>query len=92
MPQQKRRNVLAIGVNPDEFGRVAPFLARDAFDVDRFPSGSGALELTAQVAIEVLLVRFPLPDLELDRFLAEIRQPQSPCLSSPIACQRALPS
>ncbi len=84
MPPQKRRNVLAIGVDPEEFGRVAPFLARDAFDVDRFPSGSGALELTSQVVIEVLLVRYPLPDLELDRFLAEVRQPQSPCLKSPI--------
>ena len=47
MSQSKRRNVLAIGVDPEEFARVAPFLGRDAFDVDRFPSGSGALELTA---------------------------------------------
>jgi Tfp pilus assembly protein PilZ/CheY-like chemotaxis protein len=84
MPEQKRRNALAIGLDPEEFGRVAPFLERDAFDVDRFPSGTGALELTAEVAIEVLLVRYPLPDLELDRFLAEIRDPESLCLSSPI--------
>ncbi len=84
MPENKRRNVLAIGVDPEEFARVAPFLAREAFDVDRFPSGSGALELTGQVAIEVLLVRYPLPDLELDRFLGEIRRLGSPCLRSPI--------
>ncbi len=79
-----RRNVLVIGVGPEEFGRVAPFLARDAFDVDRFPSGSGALELTAHVSIEVLLVRYPLPDMDLGVFLQAVRQPESKCLSSPI--------
>ncbi len=80
----KRRNVLVIGVSPEEFGRVAPFLGRDAFDVDRFPSGSGALELTAQVSIEVLMVRYPLPDMDLGAFLQAVRQPDSKCLQSPI--------
>ncbi len=80
----KRRNVLVIGVSPEEFGRVAPFLARDAFDVDRFPSGTGALELTAHVSIEVLLVRYPLPDMDLGVFLQAVRQPDSRCLASPI--------
>ncbi len=79
-----RRNVLVIGVSPGEFGRVAPFLARDAFDVDRFPSGTGALELTSQVSIEVLLVRYPLPDMDLGVFLQSVRQPESKCLTSPI--------
>ncbi len=80
----KRRNVLVIGVSPEEFGRVAPFLARDAFDVDRFPSGTGALELTAHVSIEVLMVRYPLPDMDLGVFLQAVRQPDSRCLTSPI--------
>ena len=80
----QRRNVLVIGVSSEEFGRVAPFLARDTFDVDRFPSGGGALELTAQVAIEILLVRYPLPDMDLGVFLQAVRQPDSRCLSSPI--------
>lgn len=73
-----------IGVSPEEFARVAPFLARDAFDVDRFPSGSGALELTSAVAIEVLLVRYPLPDMDLGVFLQSVRQPGSQCQRSPI--------
>ncbi|MEM7584209.1 MAG: PilZ domain-containing protein [Acidobacteriota bacterium] len=81
---QKRRNVLVIGVDTEEFGRVAPFLARNAFDVDRFPSGSGALELVAHVEIEVLLVRYPLPDMDLGVFLQSVRQPDSRCHRSPI--------
>lgn len=82
--QSKPRSVLVIGVSPTEFDRVAPFLKRDEFDVDRFPTATGALELTAQVAIEVLLVRFPLPDMELDVFLHAIRLPDSLCRRSPI--------
>lgn len=76
---QNRRNVLVIGVNPDEFDRVTPFLGRDAFEVDRFPSASGALELTTRVSFEVLLVRFPLPDMDLYDYLQAVRQEGSPC-------------
>ncbi len=84
MRATKPRNVLAIGVTTEEFARVAPFLGRDDFDVDRFPSGAGALELTAHVVIEVLLVRYPLPDLELTEFLGTVRRDDSPCQRSPI--------
>lgn len=80
----KRRNVLVVGVSPDEFERVAPFLERAAFDVDRFPSASGALELLAQVPFEVLIARYPLPDLTLDDFLQAVREDGSPCLHSPL--------
>ena len=74
------RNVLAVGVSPAEFDRMVPFLARESFDVDRFPSASGALELTSQVPFEMLLVRYPLPDMQLETFLHEVRRPESPCL------------
>jgi CheY-like chemotaxis protein len=84
MSQNHRKNVLAIGVTPREFEHVAPFLARGEFDVDRFPTGAGALELTNRVPIAVLLVRYPLPDLEVTEFLDEIRRPESPCRQSPV--------
>lgn len=82
--QNYRRNALAIGLTLEEFDHIAPFLGRDEFDVDRFPSGVGALEIVRRVAIEVLLVRYPLPDMELSEFLTRIRQPDSPCRSSPL--------
>ncbi len=75
---QNRRNVLAIGVTADEFDRVAPFLARNSFEVDRFPSAVGSFELTEKVPFEVLLVRFPLPDMELYDFLQEVRSEVNP--------------
>jgi hypothetical protein len=81
---KNRRNILAIGVTADEFSRVAPFLARDSFEVDRFPSAQGSFELTSEVAFEVLIVRFPLPNMELTDFLQGVRQGGNPNLRSSI--------
>ncbi len=78
------RNVLVIGVSREEYDKVAPFLDRDAFDVDRFPSATGALELLAEVPFEVLLVRHPLHDMELASFLLSVRADGSPCQQAPL--------
>lgn len=82
--KQHARNVLVVGVDPDEFGRVAPFLARDDFDVDRFPGPEGALELLSEISFEVLIVRYPLPDMPLEGFLEAVRAETSPCRSAPL--------
>ena len=84
MTSNKRRNVLVVGVDREEFNRVAPFLDRDSFELDRFPSAQGALELIAHVPFEVLVVRFPPPDIELERFLGEVRAEGRPCQRSPL--------
>lgn len=81
---ENRRKLLAIGVSADEFDRVAPFLGRDSFEVDRFPSAVGSFELTNEVPFEILLVRFPLPDMELYDFLQAVRSDGSPNLKSSI--------
>ncbi|MEM1206438.1 MAG: PilZ domain-containing protein [Acidobacteriota bacterium] len=84
MQRPKTRNVLAIGVSPAEFRQLLPFLDRQSFDVDRFPSAAGALELVTRVGFEMLLVRYPLPDMELTHFLGRVRSPDSPCLRAPL--------
>lgn len=83
-PGSKRRSVLVIGVTAEEFARFAPFLQRDAFEVDRFPGAEGALELIGHVAFEVLIVRFPLPGIDVYAFLQQVRRQDSPCLRSPL--------
>lgn len=82
MMPNSRRNVLAVGLSPEEFQRFVPFLARQSFDVDRFPSAIGAVELVTRIGFELLLVRFPLPDMELTRFLERVREERSPCKRS----------
>ena len=84
MQNTSLRNVLAIGVSQAEFGRIVPFLDRQSFDVDRFPSAVGAVDLISQVPFEMLLVRYPLPDMETEAFLRIVRQEGSPCLRSSI--------
>jgi len=79
-----RRNILVVGVSSDEFARVAPFLQRDAFEIDRFPGGEGALEIIRHVALEVLIVRYPLPGSDIFYFLSQVRDPESPCRRSPL--------
>ncbi len=81
---KNRRNILAIGVTADEFNRVAPFLARDTFEVDRFPSAMGSFELTNEVGFEVLIVRYPLPDMDLVELLQGVRREGNPNLRSSI--------
>lgn len=79
-----RKNILVVGVSSEEYASIAPFLERKDFDVDRFPSGAGAIELITHVGIDVLLVRYPLPDLALVDLLGHIRKPGGPCQSSPV--------
>ncbi|MDA8017640.1 MAG: PilZ domain-containing protein [Thermoanaerobaculia bacterium] len=77
-----RRNVLAVGLSAEEFQRFVPFLSRQSFEVDRFPSALGAVELVTRIAFELLLVRFPLPDMDLAPFLERVREDRSPCKRS----------
>lgn len=82
--EPKRRNILVVGVRADEYERVAPFLDRETFEVDRFPSARGSLELLSRIPFELLMVRFPLFDMVPEEFLAAVRSDQSACLKAPI--------
>jgi response regulator RpfG family c-di-GMP phosphodiesterase len=80
----KRRKLLVIGVDPEEYERVVPFLDRESFDVDRFPSAHGAMELLAEISFEMLIVRYPLPDMQTYSFVEGVRGSAGPCVGSPI--------
>ncbi len=82
--EARRRNVLVIGVDTQEYGRVVPFLDRKTFEVDRFPSALGAMELLEKIAFEMLIVRYPLPDMQTYSFVESVRAGGGPCVRSPI--------
>ncbi len=84
MSESIARNVLLIGVSQEEADRVAPFLGRSGFGVDRFPSASGALELLGQIAFDLLIVRFPLSEINVLEVLQAVRRQDSACLHSPL--------
>lgn len=77
-------NVLLVGVSAEEAGRIAPFLGRSGFEVDRFPSPEGALALIEQIPFELLVVRFPLEGMNALELLRKVRKEGSACLHSPL--------
>lgn len=76
--------MLVVNVDTELFEKIAPLLHRGTFGVDRFPRAGAALELVSRVPVDVLLVGYPLPDIELQQFLDAVRAPSSPCRQSPL--------
>jgi hypothetical protein len=68
-----RKNILAVGIEPALFDEIAPPLLRRIFDVDRVPSPTAALELVSMVPFSALVLKFPLPELSTDDFIAAVR-------------------
>lgn len=81
---QRQRRILAVGMEPELFGRIESLLNRSYFEVDRVPRGESASELCAVIPFDLMLVRFPLPDIPLANLLAAVRIPGAPCAGSQI--------
>ncbi|RLE35772.1 MAG: hypothetical protein DRJ61_02465 [Acidobacteria bacterium] len=90
------RNVLVVGVEPDFHRRFEPLLKRRHFDVDRVTEAGCALALVQAVAIDVLVLRYPLGNPSVESLLQSIRSAESPCkrsavlvLASPVDLKKA---
>lgn len=83
-PETRRRNLLVIGVDAAVYAKIAPVLERVDFEVDRFPSAAGVLDLVERIPFMVLIAGFPLPDLPVQELLDAVRRPGSPCRRSPL--------
>ena len=79
-----RRSLLVVNADQELFDKIAPLLDRQELEVDRFPRARGALELVSRVVVDVLVVGYPLPDIDTAEFLNAIRRPNSPCRHSPL--------
>jgi uncharacterized protein (TIGR02266 family) len=82
MQQDGKRRILTVGLTVEEYARIALVFDEGVFEVDRFPGAKGALDLIRDVRVEVLLVRYPLPDMVLPPFLQTVRH--GPCRRSPV--------
>ena len=72
------RNVLVVGVEADFHRRFEPLLKRRHFDVDRVAEAACALALVQAVAIDVLVLRYPLGKPSTRDLLRVIRAEGSP--------------
>jgi hypothetical protein len=64
--------------------RVQGVLARRAIEVNRVPSGAGALILTGNLNYSLIVVEFPLSDLAVEDFISSIRTLDSTSTNSPV--------
>ncbi len=78
------RNVLVVGVEAGFHRRFEPLLKRRHFDVDRVAEAGCALALIQAVAIDVLVLRFPLGNPSTKDLLGAIRAEGSPCRRSAV--------
>ena len=80
MNQSQR--ILAVVNDQDLYKKLANFLDRSSFEVNRVPSGAGALILVGNLRYDLILVEAPLPDLDLQNFVTAVRTLDSPCAGS----------
>lgn len=80
--QKSRVRVLTVGLSAEELVQIAPSFDRQHFELDRFPSLSGAAELVACQQVDVLLARYTRRGMKLLPFLRAVRAKESPCRHS----------
>lgn len=76
------RRILAVGLEPDLYRRIEALLNRSYFEVDNVPRGEGGRVLCSAIPFDLLIVRFPLPDMEVADLVAALRSEESPCARS----------
>ncbi|MEO7793799.1 MAG: PilZ domain-containing protein [Thermoanaerobaculia bacterium] len=76
-PGRVLRRILTVGVEPELYARIEALLNRSYFEVDKVPRGESGRVLCAAIAFDLLLVRYPLPDMEVPELLAAVRSPGS---------------
>jgi len=76
-PVTRERRVLAIDVHGELFDSYAPLLRRRALEVERFPHPRSSLALVSAVPFELILIGYPLRDMEFGRFIQALRRSDS---------------
>ena len=80
---QKQR-ILAIVPQQKLFDKLAGLLGRDSFEVSRAANATGSLILATNVAYDLIIAEYPLPDLSIVDFLGILQAPTLPSADSPI--------
>ena len=81
---RQSQRILAVVNDRALFDKVAHPLGRSSLEVNRVPSGAGALILVGNLKYDLILVEAPLPDLDLAQFIAAVRTIDSPCSASAV--------
>jgi hypothetical protein len=69
----KQRHVLLIGALEGGLSRVAPMLQRAEFDVHTVEPSEFVLDLVLGTTFELLIVGYPIPEVDVDELLRAVR-------------------
>lgn len=83
-PSPRLQRILAVGMEPVVWGRLEALLNRSYFEVDKVPRGDSGRVLCEAIAFDLLLVRYPLTDIDVSDLLAAVRHPGSLCARSQV--------
>ena len=78
------KRILAVGMEPEVWKRIEALLNRSYFEVDKVPRGESGRVLCKAIAFDLLLVRYPLTDIDVSDLLAAVRHPASLCARSQV--------
>ena len=76
--------MLVAGVDDRAYEKLRGALARYPLLVERIPRAASALELVGAVPFHLLVLGYPLDELELGDFLGELRRPGAPSSTAPV--------
>lgn len=79
-----RKRILAVVTDLVLFRKLEDLFRRASFEVNRVPSGAGALVLIGNVKYNLVVAGMPLPDLGLKEFLSSLRALDSESGGSPL--------
>lgn len=74
-----QRHVLIVGAEKDAMGRIAPMLRRAEFNVHTAEPSPVVFDLVLGTSFELVLVSYPLRDMDLDLLIEHLRREGSWC-------------
>ncbi len=80
----ERLTILVTLASEVVFDQIQPLVSRSNVEITRVHSGQHALTLSADSLYDLILVQYPLPDIEFSEFVKSIRGPMSVCVRSPM--------
>jgi uncharacterized protein (TIGR02266 family) len=81
---EQKQKILAIVPQQNLFDKLSEMLGRDSFEVSRAANATGSLILATNVAYDLIVAEYPLPDLSIVDFLGILQAPTLPSADSPI--------
>jgi CheY-like chemotaxis protein len=76
--------LLVVGLERAHYKELLPILSRSQLAVDRMQSGDSAVELAKRVALDLIVIRYPLPDMSLGSFMQGVHDSGSACAKTPL--------